>query len=342
MASAQVDERGQTVVLITVFMFVLLGMCALAIDVGLWYQDKRAVQATADAAALAGASQLPVNWGVAHNTAVQQFDNNKKPGDSAVVQNTSNITSNDSVMVTVTRTSPSFFAKLLGKNNATIRATAQATVESVTTLAPSFDVMPWGVPRQDYVFSQEYSLYTNSPNNANNGAISLPYQNGTNCPTPNGANPYRDEIAGVLNPCSINVGQVVDEKTGNNTGPTAQGLNTRITTWKTFDEIVEPVGNDTYRVKDSSTRQLVLIPVVTNLQGGSTWPHNAPFQVQVVGFAWFVIESCGALAHPTYCQNNDGSQVNGRFVRLEDTDPNNGLGGYDPNSGTNFQIELTA
>jgi Flp pilus assembly protein TadG len=289
MASARVSERGQTVVLITVFMFVLLGMCALAIDVGIWYQDKRAVQSTADAAALAGASQLPVSWGVAQSTAVQQFDKNKKTGDAAVVVNTSNLTSKDSVTVTVTRTSPSFFAKLLGKNNATIQASAQATVESVTTLAPSFDVMPWGVPKQDYVFSQEYSLYTNSPNNANNGALSLPYQNGINCPPTSGSSDYRDEIAGVLNPCAIAVGEILDEKTGNNTGPTAQGLNTRITTWKTFNQIVQPTGNDTYKVIDGSTRQLVLVPVVTNLSGGSTWPHNAPYQVKVVGFAWFLI-----------------------------------------------------
>jgi hypothetical protein len=119
-------------------------------------------------------------------------------------------------------------------------------------------------------------------------------------------------------------------------------LNTRITTWKTFDQIVSPTGNDTYTVLDASTRQLVLIPVVTNLSGGSTWPHNAPYQVKVVGFAWFVIESCGPVANPSYCTNNDGDQVNGRFVKLEDIDPNNELGGYDPNSGTNFQIELTA
>jgi Flp pilus assembly protein TadG len=342
MASARGDERGQTVVLITVFMFVLLGMCALAIDVGLWYQDKRAVQSTADAAALAGASQLPVSWGVAANTATQQFDNNKKPGDVATIQNTSNITSNDSVTVTVTRVSPSFFAKLLGKNNATIHATARATVESVTTLAPSFDVMPWGVPKQDYVFGKEYSLYTNSPNNANNGALSLPYQNGVNCPPASGGSDYRDEIAGVLNPCAISVGDVLDEKTGNNTGPTSQGLNSRITTWKTFDQIVQPVGNDTYKVIDGSTRQLVLIPVVTNMSGGSTWPHNAPYQIKVTGFAWFVIESCGDLSNPSYCSNSDGYQVNGKFVRLEDTDPGNQLGGYDPNAGTNFQIELTA
>ena len=49
MASARRGEQGQTIVLIVVFMFVLLGMCAMAIDVGIWYQDKRSVQATADA-----------------------------------------------------------------------------------------------------------------------------------------------------------------------------------------------------------------------------------------------------------------------------------------------------
>jgi Flp pilus assembly protein TadG len=345
MASARRGEQGQTVVLIVVFMFVLLGMCAMAIDVGIWYQDKRAVQASADAAALAGASLLPASWASAQTAATGVFNANKKAGDTATIANASNLTSNDSVKVTVTRTQPSFFAKLLGKNNITIQASARATVESVTTLAPSFDVMPWGVPQNDYVFSHEYSLYTNSPNNANNGALSLPYQSGLNCPVPNGANPYRDEIAGVLNPCSIPLGEVLDEKTGNNTGPTAQGLNTRITTWKPFNQIVEPVpggANDTYTIKDNSTRQLVLVPIVTNLQGGNTWPHNAPFQVRVVGFAWFVIESCGPVDNPSYCSNSDGYQVNGRFVRLEDTDPGNSLGGYDPNSGTNYQIELTA
>jgi hypothetical protein len=183
----------------------------MAIDVGIWYQDKRAVQASADAAALAGASVLPASWATAQTAASNVFNSNKKSGDTATIINASNLTANDSVTVTVTRTQPSFFAKLLGKNNITIKASARATVESITTLAPSFDVMPWGVPQNDYVFSQEYSLYTNSPNNANNGALSLPYQSGINCPVPNGANLYRDEIAGVLNPCSIPLGEVLDE-----------------------------------------------------------------------------------------------------------------------------------
>ena len=86
-----------------------------------------------------------------------------------------------------------------------------------------------------------------------------------------------------MDPCAIQVGEVLDEKTGNNTGPTSQGLNSRISSWKTFDQVVKPTGNNTYTVLDNSTRQLVLVPVVTNLQGGSTWPHNAPYQVQTDG-----------------------------------------------------------
>jgi hypothetical protein len=85
----------------------------------------------------------------------------------------------------------------------------------------------------------------------------------------------------------------------------------------------------------------VLIPVVTDMSGGTTWP-NGSAQVKVVGFAWFVIESCGDPAHPSYCQNNDGKEVNGRFVNLQDTDPNNGDGAFDPNNGSDYQVELTS
>jgi Flp pilus assembly protein TadG len=340
MATARSDERGQTVVLITVFMFVLLGMCAMAIDVGLWYQDKRAVQATADASALAGASVLPVNFATAQSIANAQFTKNKKSGDSATIANTSDLTTNDSVTVTVSRTSPSFFAKLFGKNNATITATARATVKSITTMASNFDVMPWAVMRNSYTLGGAYPIYTDN-SGSNNGAVSLPYQNAANCPTPNGANPYRDEISGALNVCSIDVGQAIDLKSGQNAGPTAQGLNTRITTWKTFNQIVQLVGNNTYTILDNSSKQLVLIPVVTDMSGGTTWPNGAS-QVKVIGFAWFVIESCGDPASPTYCQNNDGREVNGRFVNLQDSDPNNGDGAFDPSTGSDYQVELTS
>jgi hypothetical protein len=84
------------------------------------------------------------------------------------------------------------------------------------------------------------------------------------------------------------------------------------------------------------------VPVVTKLSGGTTWPAGTSAQIKVVGFSWFVIESCGPPAQPTYCSNSDGGEVNGRFVNLQDTDPSNGLGGYTPGSNSDYQIELTA
>jgi putative Flp pilus-assembly TadE/G-like protein len=53
------DERGQVIVLVVVALVGLLGMCALVIDVGYLYWNQRHLQASADAAALAGAMQLP-------------------------------------------------------------------------------------------------------------------------------------------------------------------------------------------------------------------------------------------------------------------------------------------
>jgi hypothetical protein len=53
------EERGQVIVLVVVMLVVLLGFAALVIDVGYAYYAHRSLQASADAAALAGAQELP-------------------------------------------------------------------------------------------------------------------------------------------------------------------------------------------------------------------------------------------------------------------------------------------
>ena len=53
------NEEGQTLVLAAVAMVVLLGLTAFAVDVGFAYFAHRSLQASADAAALAGAQELP-------------------------------------------------------------------------------------------------------------------------------------------------------------------------------------------------------------------------------------------------------------------------------------------
>jgi Flp pilus assembly protein TadG len=52
-------QGGQVLVLVLLFLVVVLGMAALVIDVGYAYYAHRSLQASADAAALAGAQELP-------------------------------------------------------------------------------------------------------------------------------------------------------------------------------------------------------------------------------------------------------------------------------------------
>jgi putative Flp pilus-assembly TadE/G-like protein/von Willebrand factor type A domain-containing protein len=53
------EETGQTIVLVVIALVSLLGMTGFAIDVGYAYYTHRSLQASADAAALAGAQNLP-------------------------------------------------------------------------------------------------------------------------------------------------------------------------------------------------------------------------------------------------------------------------------------------
>jgi hypothetical protein len=62
----RVRERGQSLVLVALWMTALLGLAAVAIDVGRFYAERRFLQNAADAAALAGAQAL-----IAGKTATQ-------------------------------------------------------------------------------------------------------------------------------------------------------------------------------------------------------------------------------------------------------------------------------
>src|SRR5438132_13054948 len=63
------NERGQALVLTAIAMVMVCGMAALVLDAGNWFRDKRRLQGTADAAALAGAQALPTHPGNAQTMA---------------------------------------------------------------------------------------------------------------------------------------------------------------------------------------------------------------------------------------------------------------------------------
>ena len=127
---SRTNERGQAVVLMVISLAVLTGMAALVLDVGIWMRTDRRLQATADAAALAGAQKLPTD--VAGAKALAQSYANQNGGDvlGADISVTTTYTSNDTISVKAAKTQSGIFSKILGINSANIKADAKARTDS--------------------------------------------------------------------------------------------------------------------------------------------------------------------------------------------------------------------
>ncbi|HKY59821.1 MAG TPA: pilus assembly protein TadG-related protein, partial [Gemmatimonadota bacterium] len=86
------DERGSTIVFVTLSMTALLSIMALAVDVGMLYDVRTEAQRTADAAALAGAGTFVMDPDLdaadedfARATAIDVGGRNLVYGDSAEI-----------------------------------------------------------------------------------------------------------------------------------------------------------------------------------------------------------------------------------------------------------------
>ena len=120
------NQRGQSLVLSLLFLTVLAGMATAVLDVGSWYRADRKLQANADAAALAGAQELPESTAEATSTAVAYADTNDGGVKAADVTFRATAIPNDTIVVTADRPAPGFFAKLFGFNSVQVRARAVA------------------------------------------------------------------------------------------------------------------------------------------------------------------------------------------------------------------------
>ena len=133
------DERGQVIVLMVLMMIVLLGFAALVVDVGYAYYAQRSLQASADAAALAGAQELP-NATQAENVARQY---SSSAGNKNFKGNINDVTTTittkcvvslggcdpmNAVVVAEAAPTKTFFAGLLGLPAFTIKAKATASM----------------------------------------------------------------------------------------------------------------------------------------------------------------------------------------------------------------------
>ena len=140
------EERGQVIVLMVLMMVVLLGFAALVVDVGYAYYAHRALQNSADAAALAGSQELP-NAANAAAVARQYSSSAGNKNNRANINNVTTTvttkcvvslggcvtgTSSNAVVVLEMAPTKTFFAGLLGIPAFTIKAKATAAMRGGT------------------------------------------------------------------------------------------------------------------------------------------------------------------------------------------------------------------
>jgi hypothetical protein len=300
------EDHGVVAVVVAILMIVFLGLAALAVDMGYLYTVKRQLQASADAAALAGVRELLEGADEAGILAVAEEYadyNAENPADGLVMLGDDPLTEVGSnfVRVTVEKESPLFFGRMWA-TDPTIQATAEARVAYITGMTGLVPI--WVSASTDYQVLDEdgnpvqYTL-TNSNqagDKGNWGALDFPPKGGGNATFEQHMLNGYDGI--------VKVGDPLDTETG-------QGfLNAK----KTKDAISSREGT------------VIYVPVVTGEVVGSS------LKVTVVSFAAFYLVDFDEDAKPnviignfleyveptTFYQENppDGSSVYGQTYRL--------------------------
>jgi len=270
------NNKGAVAVIAAAAIMALSGMAALTVDVGALYLNRFQAANAADAAALAGAQELPGRPDEAISTAVNYATLNRRTDPGSNNDNVDPVLSNNNTRLTVTvsRNVSLFFAKIWGLNSSTVQASA--TAEVMTYSGGEKGVVPFGIEKQDFVFGQTYTLKLGGGSGYNGNFMALALGgNGASVYTANIKNGYTG---------TFKIGDWIFTETGNMSGPTASGISYRLglDPGATFDTV------------ESSSPRIIIVPVIDSLQvSGRT-------DVQIVGFAAFFLEGSGGGGNNSY------------------------------------------
>ncbi|HEV8573760.1 MAG TPA: Tad domain-containing protein [Dehalococcoidia bacterium] len=283
--SGALKERGQTLLVAVLAMSVLLGFAAMAIDVGLFYEDRRHFQNSADAMALAGVAELPLNPAAAQ-TKAREWAALNDVADSEIKTLEVRTTGfpNDTLYVELEGEFDWIFARVLGQTTDNVGAEAAARTG---TYAGGHNMMPWALLEGDTncldangkaIFNASCVVKVGASDGVTGwrGALDFDGNGG-------GSNEYHDNIVDGDTDWEYCIsGQdpppchgTVDALTGNKVGPTGQGIDERLAQGAKcdgngngvddFDEVFEPTGLATpeYTVACPDSPWLIIIPIVS-------------------------------------------------------------------------------
>jgi Flp pilus assembly protein TadG len=180
----RLEERGQILMMAAVLLPVLLAMAGMAVDVGTYASDRRALQNAADSAALAAGQELPD--AAAAEAKAEEYLSDYGIASADVDITVTGGTTEPRVRVVIDRPHDFIFMGILGVENADVGAAASAGKFSY---AGGGGVVPWTVT-QDMVNSAEsggeVTIKYDSGSNPGNGHFGAMRIDG------NGSSSYRD------------------------------------------------------------------------------------------------------------------------------------------------------
>jgi len=151
------DNRGATLIWVSLAMVAFLSMTALNIDGGYAYAQRRQMQNAADAAAIAGARMRALGGSDAQvDSAIREY----AMANGADAVSWTYLNGQTTVQVTASRTFSTFFAGIIGLYQMTASAVAEASIQP---LSAAGNLLPMIIEDRDFVIGQTYELWANDP-----------------------------------------------------------------------------------------------------------------------------------------------------------------------------------
>lgn len=258
------SKKGSAIIIFSLCLTVVLGMCALVIDFGRLVYEKAIISNAVDAAALAGAQELIFNKDNAAAVVNSYLEAN---GVDSLDAEVSVFDSDTKISVTVDREVNYYFARILGFDIGNVKATGVAMCAPVIGVYEG--VRPFAIEKQPLEFGLQYTLKEGGGDgyDGNYGALAL---------SGNGASTYVNNIINGYEG-HLRVGDYVETEPGNMSGPTAYGVNTLIDRCNHTPEC-------TYNDYDSNCPRIITVIMVETLE------VNGRSEVVIAGFARFFLE----------------------------------------------------
>lgn len=253
----KLDEKGNAAIILCLTMAAIFAVCAYSIDIGIVFVERTRLSNAIDAAALAGAYELPNDIESARAKAVEYLNKN------GIDENKAQVIVNDTgVEINASKNIEHIFAPIMGINSSTVKENTKAVIGPLKSV--STGIRPFAVEYFDFTYGQQIILKENAGDayKGNYGAVAL---------GGSGASVYEDNaLYGYKG--KISVGDYIDTEPGEVAGVSNSIKNYINSEQSTFDDFP----------RDSI--RLWTLPLVDSFQ------VNGKGQLLVSGFGEFYVE----------------------------------------------------